>query len=59
MANKNTETMQNIVSRLAEELVLEAEKPTKAMKAQLAKVRKTFIELTHQLDVLNDMKGEL
>ena len=61
MSTKSTETTQNILARLQNEISLEGKfKDTspKSMrvKKQMVKVKKTFTELIGQLDRLNDLK---
>lgn len=52
---KNTQTIQNITERLLIDMVFELPNQTPKMKAQYAKIKKSFIDLNHNLDVLNDM----
>ena len=61
MTTKSTETTQNILGRLQNEVSLEGkfnDRSPKSMrvKRQMVKVKKTFIELIGQLDRLNDLK---
>ena len=61
MATKSTETVQNILGRLQNEISLEGkfnDTSPKSMrvKRQMVKVKKTFTELIGQLDRLNDLK---
>ena len=61
MNTKSTETAQNILGRLQQEVSLEGkfnDSSAKSMrvKKQMVKVKKTFIELVGQLDRLNDLK---
>lgn len=63
MSIKSTEITQNIIHRAGEEMGLEREfydsgKKSVGIKRKFAEVRKTFIDLSRQLDELNDMKFE-
>ncbi len=61
ISTKSTETVQNILGRLQNEISLEGgfnDTSPKSMmvKNQMVKVKKTFTELVGQLDRLNDLK---
>lgn len=58
MAQKETQDVQNIIARLEKEIYLNLEKPSIKIKKQYAKVMRTFFDLHHELDILNDMKGD-
>lgn len=53
---KETEDVQNIVSRLEKEMYLNLPNATTKIKTQYHKVHKAMLDLRHELDVLNDMK---
>jgi len=55
---KETDAVQNIISRLMGQIVLNVDKPSVKIKKQYRKVQAAFIDLHYELDVLNDLKDE-
>jgi phage terminase Nu1 subunit (DNA packaging protein) len=52
----STEDVQNTVSRIARNIILDVDEPSTSMKRQFSKVSVLLIKLHTEIDLLNDMK---
>jgi len=55
MANKDTLWVQNIIKRLSEEMVMDHKKPSAKERQLYGRVKKSFVDLDCNLDLLNDL----